>query len=319
MIMNAKTMFDNDKGFTPSYGDDLISIKKNGTWVTQNFPIPRGEFRTTVFDVTDWFEGADDYTIKLSFNFGWVLLDYLAVDTSEDHPELITIKKYEPAIATLTAGESDTKFFNGNVTKEGDVLELLTSTDDRFVIQKLGDYIDVGFNNISQKKNKNDIREFVIYSNAYWKNEYAKFAWGVTEDTIDPLPFKAMSSYPYSENESYPYDAKHLNYLSTYNIRKISENANGGHHTMYNDYTNISFQFPPPPLGGKVLTSAGTIIANAIVIILDTLGNLIGTTTSNSTGDWNYITNATIINWTIVGYNPDNMSQGGNAYPFINR
>jgi hypothetical protein len=40
--------------------------------------------------------------------------------------------------------------------------------------------------------------------------------------TVDSLPFHGMSSFPYSANETYPYDAEHMKYLSWYNTRAIT-------------------------------------------------------------------------------------------------
>ena len=70
---------------------------------------------------------------------------------------------------------------------------------------------------------------------------------------------------------------------------------------------------------GKVVDSTGNIVSGATVLILNSTGTNIANTTSNTTGDWRYsFTNATIVNYTIIGYNPANISQGGNAYPFFN-
>ncbi len=71
-------------------------------------------------------------------------------------------------------------------------------------------------------------------------------------------------------------------------------------------------------LVGRVLTFGGEIIDGATVLILNATGSLIASVTSNSTGDWMYPWSTDIVNFTIVGYNGDNISQGGNAYPFIN-
>jgi hypothetical protein len=69
---------------------------------------------------------------------------------------------------------------------------------------------------------------------------------------------------------------------------------------------------------GQVRDGSNNLISNATVLILDKNGNLITKIASNASGDWRYaFTNGTIINYTIVGYNPNNISQGGNAYPFF--
>jgi len=38
--------------------------------------------------------------------------------------------------------------------------------------------------------------------------------------TVEPLPFQAMSAYPYREDEIYPY-ADNVDYLEQYNTRSI--------------------------------------------------------------------------------------------------
>ena len=48
-------------------------------------------------------------------------------------------------------------------------------------------------------------------------------AWGYGFDfTVDPMPFMAMSGFPYPTTESYPYDAAHLAYIQQYNTRVIT-------------------------------------------------------------------------------------------------
>jgi hypothetical protein len=70
---------------------------------------------------------------------------------------------------------------------------------------------------------------------------------------------------------------------------------------------------------GKVVTTAGANIVNATVYLFNSTGSLIVNRTSNVTGDWTYsFVNGTIINWTVVGYNTFNTTQGGKAYPFFN-
>ena len=58
-----------------------------------------------------------------------------------------------------------------------------------------------------------------------------------------------------------------------------------------------------------------SIMNNIAYAILSNNGNFLVNVTSNSTGDWNWITTSSF-NYTVVGYNPNNISQGGMAYPF---
>jgi hypothetical protein len=44
--------------------------------------------------------------------------------------------------------------------------------------------------------------------------------WGYGFDfTVDPLPFRSMSGFPYPDTENYPSDESHSNYLREYNTR----------------------------------------------------------------------------------------------------
>ncbi len=40
--------------------------------------------------------------------------------------------------------------------------------------------------------------------------------------TVEPLPFHGMSRYPYGDDESYPLDKDHQDYLAKYNTRKVT-------------------------------------------------------------------------------------------------
>jgi hypothetical protein len=47
--------------------------------------------------------------------------------------------------------------------------------------------------------------------------------WGYGFDfTVDALPFRSMSGFPYPDTESYPYDDAHLQYLREYNTRVVT-------------------------------------------------------------------------------------------------
>jgi hypothetical protein len=63
------------------------------------------------------------------------------------------------------------------------------------------------------------IRDFLIYCDGWMKDGDLNTAYG---KTVDLLPFRAMKSYPYGPDQSYPQDAAHQQYLKTYNTRKVS-------------------------------------------------------------------------------------------------
>ena len=66
------------------------------------------------------------------------------------------------------------------------------------------------------------MRDFVIYTNGWLKDGDLNTATG---NTVEPLPFHAMSQYPYSPQEHYPTDEEHVQYLKNYNTRHVSDQA----------------------------------------------------------------------------------------------
>jgi hypothetical protein len=95
---------------------------------------------------------------------------------------------------------------------------------------------------------------------------------------------------------------------------EVTDLYNGGAGMTYTTTFPVTLN-----ITGKVVTSSGANVPNATIVILNSTGQWIANTTSNESGDWRYsFTNGTIKNYTIVGYNPNNVSQGGNAYPFFN-
>ncbi|MEE9218914.1 MAG: FG-GAP-like repeat-containing protein [Acidobacteriota bacterium] len=117
----------------------------------------------------------------------------------------------------LVASSFPWKNMRGRFTRYGDVRELLRQSDDRFVIMNRGDEIALRF----------DSRSLPPLP-AGWKRDYLLFADGYVKDmdlhgafpdTVEPLPFHAMSGYPYGPNEQYPQDRLHRNYQERWNTR----------------------------------------------------------------------------------------------------
>jgi len=48
-------------------------------------------------------------------------------------------------------------------------------------------------------------------------------------NTVEPLPFRSMGTYPYPADTSFPLDDAHLNYLLNYNTRHLSGNEPRGY------------------------------------------------------------------------------------------
>ena len=66
------------------------------------------------------------------------------------------------------------------------------------------------------------------------ERSYFFFAHGYEKDmddhtaeplTVDPLPFRSMSSYPYPATEAYPSGPEHVRYRLLYNTRRVLSSA----------------------------------------------------------------------------------------------
>jgi hypothetical protein len=111
----------------------------------------------------------------------------------------------------------------GLATRYGEVTELLTARDDRFVIFTGGDELTLRFPASSLPPPLPGWeRDFLFYSDGWEKDSDRNT---LTGDTVEPLPFHAMSSYPYGPDESYPRDRWHQEYLDRYNTRPIGPAA----------------------------------------------------------------------------------------------
>ena len=85
--------------------------------------------------------------------------------------------------------------WQGRLTRTGDVTELLQHEDDRFVLCGPGDEITVAFDaRRLPPPPKGWIRSFVLRTRGYCKDASPFTATG---GNIEPLPFRAMKSYPY--------------------------------------------------------------------------------------------------------------------------
>ena len=262
LVISAYTNWDNDR--VPKSDEQqnrigrFIQVKDiDGNWATvfKDFEIiaPAGLPRTYVLDMTGKFV-TNDYSVRMGF-YPDVRFDYVGIDTSAQQE--IAISNVPLVYADLHfRGYSELEGFpsipdyyrfaqdpphgysrpTGNFTRFGDVLPLLIDRDDKFVILHHGDEISMNFQYLPAEEGME--RDFLLYSWGYYKGrDYA------TGSTVEPLPFYGMSSYPYPNNESYPFDSDHLGYLKEYNTREYSNQGSNSesseHHTIYTDYVKV--------------------------------------------------------------------------------
>lgn len=108
----------------------------------------------------------------------------------------------------------------GNYTRYGDVLPLLLEPDDKYIIMNAGDEVTITFDATKLPVLPNDWkRDYLIYSDGWIKDGDLNTAHG---QIVEPLPFHAMTSYPYGPEQAYPRDEAHQRYLKTYNTRKVT-------------------------------------------------------------------------------------------------
>jgi tetratricopeptide (TPR) repeat protein len=115
----------------------------------------------------------------------------------------------------------------GTYTRYGDVLPLLTATDDELVVFGSGDEVRLDFDpsNLPALP-KGWVRDYFFAANGYEKDMDFYAAEG---NYVAPLPFLSMGGYPYSSRKSFPLDDDHVNYLLEYNTRHMSGNEQRGY------------------------------------------------------------------------------------------
>ena len=101
-----------------------------------------------------------------------------------------------------TSGDSPWLPFPGRYTRFGDVHELLADTDDRQVVIGPGDEIRVLFDARELPPPAPGYTRTVFLESFGWDKDADRNTWKA--DSNLPLPFQAMSGYPFAPGESYP-------------------------------------------------------------------------------------------------------------------
>ena len=109
---------------------------------------------------------------------------------------------------------------SGNYTRFGDVLPLLTESDNKYIIANAGDETSMEFSATKLPHlTKGWKRDFLIRSVGWVKDGDLNTAFG---NTVLPLPFHGMKSYPPGPGDNYPKDPELQKYNQEYNTRKVT-------------------------------------------------------------------------------------------------
>lgn len=111
------------------------------------------------------------------------------------------------------------KLMSGDYTRYGDVTELVARPDDCFVIMGHGEQLTLKFPaSAFGPVPAGYCRSFLLKTDSYCKD---MDLFTAHPDSVEPLPFHAMSGYPYAAGEHYPDDPQHEQYRREYNTRRV--------------------------------------------------------------------------------------------------
>ena len=105
----------------------------------------------------------------------------------------------------------------GLYTRYGDVLPLATKVDDRLILMAAGDELVLHFPATKLPSLPSGWRrDFLLLVDGWAKDADANTAFA---NSVEPLPFHAMSAYPYPATERFPDDPLHRQDRERYNTR----------------------------------------------------------------------------------------------------
>jgi tetratricopeptide (TPR) repeat protein len=104
----------------------------------------------------------------------------------------------------------------GLYTRYGDVRELIERMDDKPVIMGSGDELRLAWDDRLKPVPPGWKRDYILKVDGWAKDRDANTAYS---QTVEPLPFHAMSRYPYPASEHFPTDPVHIGYRKKYNTR----------------------------------------------------------------------------------------------------
>jgi tetratricopeptide (TPR) repeat protein len=219
-------------------------INKKGEWETvmENLGFPMGKDKMVIADMSHKFLSAD-HRIKIRTNME-VYWDYVffsdkvriasAISTTLD-PISADLHyrgfsrgfrkggRFGPHWFDYSTVDKNRKWrdLSGNYTRYGDVRSLLTESDNKYIISNAGDETTIVFDPKALPAQKQGWkRDFLIHTVGWVKDGDINTAMG---NTVEPLPFHGMKSYPPSKTDIYPDNPELKKYNHEYNTRVVTD------------------------------------------------------------------------------------------------
>ncbi|MCY2986036.1 MAG: VCBS repeat-containing protein [Planctomycetota bacterium] len=214
---------------------------ENGKWV-EVIPyagFPGGKTKTIAIDLSGKFK-SNDHRVRVVTNMelSWDEVFWTA-GAGKPEPELYRLTKLELMSAELhyrgfselvakpynapkwfdygkVTKESIWPPMTGNFTRFGDVKELVSEADDLQVVLGAGDEMTIEFSAETAELSPGWKRDFIIYNIGWDKDADLNTIHG---QSAEPLPFRAMSKYPYEPDQTFPSEPKHVDFLKRYQTR----------------------------------------------------------------------------------------------------
>jgi tetratricopeptide (TPR) repeat protein len=211
-----------------------------GAWrKAADIGFPSGKDKTIVVDLAGRFPTRDHHVrIRTNMQIYWDLA-FVATDAAASPVQMttLTLERADLHFRGVSAmyrkgGRYGPQWFDyatvirepvwrpitGRYTRFGDVLPLLGKADDMYVVMAPGDETTLTFDANIPPPPAGWTRDFLLYSDGWIKDADMNTALG---NTVDPLPFHAITSYPPAPGDTYPADAARAKYLREYNTRVV--------------------------------------------------------------------------------------------------
>jgi Tfp pilus assembly protein PilF len=238
----ATSMYSADQAGIKVIAPYVESQDANGKWVRviNDMGFPAGLARTMVTDLTGKLPpGTRRIRIVNNLKIYW---DAIRIDQTPDTVTRVSEVPLAnaaldylgyPREIRLTPASDTTYSYSqrsmtgpyahaaGNYTRFGDVHDLLSRSDDRFVVFSSGEGVKLDFDpGKLPALPAGWVRDYFFYADGFEKDLdfYAAHAF-----TVEPLPRHSLLSYPYPDGKEYPADADHQQYQLDYNTRQRSD------------------------------------------------------------------------------------------------